>query len=284
MNKKISIITAILFLIPFLGINAQEMDNEDALVDSILYTPEFLDTVVIDTKLHLNDYSMIGFEYGASYNRMSLNPAYDQESFLIPEYYGITYTRYGKMFGYMPYFGFQIGVMYGHQGYKFKKNELTGNITTLEGASQAIYDIIEVPFLAQLHLDARHFKVMASVGPYYGYRLRIERIGDNVDPSIVNKFMEYDKRHDYGLQGGLGIGLVFSPIEFHINAKLRYSWQNIYQPDYWSKYSYRFAYPFDFMVTAGIHFQLTRRTGKSKATIKREAKRYVYENPESQNR
>ena len=46
-----------------------------------------------------------------------------------------------------------------------------------------------------------------------------------------------------------------------------------------SKYYYRFAYPFDFMVTAGLYFQLTKRTGKGKTQLRKEAYDAVYGNP-----
>ena len=97
-----------------------------------------------------------------------------------------------------------------------------------------------------------------------------------MDEAILNSFLETDRRLDYGICGGLGFGLVFDPVEFHINANLRYSWGTIYDPDYVSKDYYRFAYPFDVVVTAGVYFQLTRRTGRNKAQLRREAYQQVY--------
>ena len=88
--------------------------------------------------------------------------------------------------------------------------------------------------------------------------------------------MDWDRRFDYGLTGGLGFGIVFDPVEFHVNANVRYSWGTIYDPDYYNKDFYRFAYPFDVMVTAGLYFQITKRTGKTKGQIKREAYEQVY--------
>ena len=48
-------------------------------------------------------------------------------------------------------------------------------------------------------------------------------------------------------------------------------------PDYHSEYYYRFAYPSDIIISAGIHVQLTKRTGKTKAELRKEAKSSVYE-------
>lgn len=106
--------------------------------------------------------------------------------------------------------------------------------------------------------------------------MNIERTGPNVDEAIKNSFLDTDRRFDYGLVGGIGFGLVFDPVEFHVNANLRYGWGTLYDPDYYSKYFYRFAYPLNVSVSAGLYFQLTKRTGKSKPQIKREARESVY--------
>jgi len=276
-----------------LGLSALAQDLSDTLkmpkvaVDSVItpmtYSDAYLDTVKVNRVFEVNDYSLIGVEYGVSFNRMSFNPPYTQSTFLVPGTFGIFYTRYGKMFGYMPYFGFKIGLRYSHEGYKFKEDKDTKETANIEGASQAIIKFAEAPFMAHLHLDGLHYKVMADFGIYGGYRLGITRTGDSVREEIVNSFLDTDRRFDYGLCGGLGVGLVFDPVEFHINANVRYSWGTLYDPDYASKDYYRFAYPFDIMVTAGVYFQLTRRTGRGKAQLRREAYQQVYYPKQNEN-
>lgn len=240
------------------------------------FTNEYLDTVKVGKQMAVNNYALIGVQYGVSFNRMTFSPRMEQKTFMVPEYYGFTFTKYGRMFGMYPYFALQIGAFYGHEGYQFVPDEETGYTQTIEHAEKAVYDIIEVPMLAQFHYDLAHFKLMANLGLYGGYRMRIERIGPNVSPEMVHTFLETDKRLDYGLQGGVGFGLVFSPIEIHFNAMLRYSWSTIYTPDYHSEYYYRFAYPFDLMFTGGIYFQLGRRYGKTNKMLKDEARKIVY--------
>jgi len=241
-----------------------------------LYTDIYLDTVTVDKAFNLNDYSLIGVEYGVSFSRMSFNPSQTQTNLFSPNTFGIFYTRYGKMFNYLPYFGFKVGFRYSHEGYKFKENKDTKITYNIEGATEAIMDVAEIPLMAHLHLDGLHYKIMGDLGIYGGYRLNIKRTGDSVDESIANSFKETDRRFDYGICGGVGFGLVFDPVEFHINVNVRYSWGTIYDPDYVSKDYYRFAYPFDIMATAGVYFQLTRRTGRSKAQLRREAYDQVY--------
>lgn len=250
-----------------------------ALADTLkadLYSDIYLDTVKVNRVFELNDYSMIGVEYGVSFSRMLFNPPQTQTNLFSPNTFGIFYTRYGKMFNYLPYFGFKVGLRYSHEGYKFKENKDTKTTYNIEGATEAIMDVAEVPLMAHLHLDGLHYKIMADAGIYGGYRLNIKRTGDGVDESIVNSFLDTDRRFDYGLCGGVGFGLVFDPFEFHFNVNVRYSWGTIYDPDYVIKDYYRFAYPFDIMATAGVYFQLTRRTGRGKAQLRREAYNQVY--------
>lgn len=250
--------------------------RKDTLTLPGIYTDEYLDTASVKKAFVLNDYSMIGVEYGVSFCRMTFNPSQTQGTLFVPNTFGIFYSRYGKMFNYLSNFGFKVGLRYSHEGYKFKENKETGATASIEGARQAVMDVVELPFMAQFHMDGLHYKVMANLGIYGGYRKSIERTGENVSVEKQFAFLDTDRRFDYGLCGGLGFGLVFDPVEFHVNADLRYSWGTIYDPDYKSKDYYRFAYPFDIMVTAGVYFQLSRRTGRNKAQLRREAREMVF--------
>lgn len=229
----------------------------------------------------LNDYSLIGVEYGYTRNSMTFNPKYLQEPFIMPGYMGVTYTKYCRMMGMFPYFALQVGAFYGTEGYQFKINEDTGYINVIENATKAVYKVIEVPVLAQVHVDMQHFKMFAMVGPYGAYRMSIERVDQNPVNEYEHAFLPTDRQIDYGVHAGAGFGLVFSPVELQVNLRMRYSWSNIYEPDYFSQYYYRFGYPFDFMLTAGVHFQLSKRYGKTKAMIRRDAYKSVFE-PESE--
>ena len=241
-----------------------------------LYTDIYLDTVNVSKVSLPNDYMMIGFEAGAGFNRMQFNPPYTQAWRFSPEYYELTFTKYCKMFGYMPYFGFQLGLTYGHEGFKMVENEETGYISTIRGATECVYDIAEIQTLAHMHYDIGVVKLMANIGPYAGWRLAIERSGGFVSDEIIHTFLDTDRRFEFGAKAGAGIALAFDPIEFHLNAKVRYSWSNLTDPDYLSPYYYSFAYPLDVMVTAGVHFHISRKTGKTKAMLRREAKSIVY--------
>lgn len=292
MNRRILLYFSIILLLPTLSLSAQDKKPKlakDAKVFkgktviersgdlSADYPNSYLDTVQVGNIFVLNDYTTFGFEYGVNLNRMTFNPAYTQDWHIAPDYYEFSMTRYGKLFGYMPYFGLKVSLAYGHQGYKFKENRETHTTAVLEGASEVDYTYCEVPIMSAFHIDMPYFKISAEVGPYAGYRLGIDRIGDRVKPEDKNTFLDYDNRFDYGLKGGAGFAIVLSPFEFFVNGKLRYSLNPVFEPDHWSPYYYRYAYPFDVMVTAGVQFQITKRTGKTKGMLKKEAKQIVNE-------
>ena len=69
---------------------------------------------------------------------------------------------------------------------------------------------------------------------------------------------------------------MFDPVEIHFNALLRWSWSSLYAPDYASPYYYRYAYPLDIIASVGVHFQLTKRSGKTTKALRRQAKELVY--------
>ena len=128
------LILALLLLPLALPLSAQKISKniEFELTDTL--TDAYLDSLVIDKKGSINDYSLIGIQYGAALSRVFWNPTQKQDMVFIPFNLGVTYTRYGKMFGYMPYFGFQTGLFLGREGYRFKYNKDKDYTYTVEGA------------------------------------------------------------------------------------------------------------------------------------------------------
>ena len=89
---------------------------------------------------------------------------------------------------------------------------------------------------------------------------------------MEHSFIDTARRIDYGIKGGVGMALVFDPIEVHFNVSYKHSLSSIYEPDHASQYYYRYAYPMNLIVSAGVHYQISKRTGKTKAALKKEAK------------
>ena len=248
-----------------------------------IITDAQLDTITVKKKLVINDYAMIGFQYGVGLSQVMWNPKQKQDMLFVPVNAGVTVTKYAKMFGFLPYFGFQAGLFYAREGYRFKYDK-DNDYTYVEGAEKAIMDVIEVPLLLQCHVDLWNFKFMVNLGCYGGYRLAIERFpgkSGSVAPEVQHSFLPTDRRWDYGIKGGVGFGLVFDPVEIHIQAMYKHSMSTLYNPDYYSEYYYRFAYPTNIVISAGVHFQITKRTGKTKAQLKKMARDMVYQTNEN---
>lgn len=271
-------IIMICVLLSAIGLSAQSKRLPEGLVEQ-KYTPEFLDTLNVKKKLEINDYTMLGLTYGVNLSQVTWNPAQNQDMLVIPTNFGISFTKYGKMFGYMPYFGFQIGLNYTQEGYQFEYNEEKDYTYTIQGAEKAIYDVLEMPMYMHCHYDFWNFKIIANLGCYGGYRVGIHRYPGktgNVRPEVETSFVDTDRRIDYGIKGGVGFGIVFDPIELHFMATYKHSFGTLYEPDYYSEYYYRYAYPTNIVISAGVHFHLSKRTGKTKAALKQEARDIVF--------
>ncbi|MBP5397152.1 MAG: outer membrane beta-barrel protein [Bacteroidales bacterium] len=238
-----------------------------------------LDTVKVKVERPINDYFMIGVQYGASLCGMLWNPEWPQERIFTPVNVGILFTGYNKMFNYLPYFGWQLGVFYTQEGFRLQQN-ISGRTRVVDQntkESEATFTTVEVPFMAHFHVDFWKMKLMANLGFYGGYRLTIHRGGPYAVPEYQNSFMTYNRRFDYGIKGGLGVGFIFDPIEIHLTAGVKVGLGSIYDPNYYSPYYYRFASPFNFIFSIGVHYQLSHRIGRTEKELREEALRRIAE-------
>ena len=76
------------------------LQSELALEDQ--WSDEYLDTVKLDYNSKLNNYSMIGFNYGLTLPGMSFSPSHSQTRDLLLGHYSLTFTKYEKMVDYLP--------------------------------------------------------------------------------------------------------------------------------------------------------------------------------------
>ncbi|MCQ2181531.1 MAG: hypothetical protein MJY50_05700 [Bacteroidales bacterium] len=288
--KKLFIISLALLSIANASLQAQE------------YSDEYLDSVAVTfRKPAINDYMTIGVNYGVTFSQQIFNPRVgSQEWPMTWNNISVMFTRYCKLFGYMPYFGIEAGFEYAHQGFKFKqdsdKEHLValpmGTVDNISYITEEIMDVYKIPVRSKFHVDISFFRIMADLGFYGGLRRNVRRQGIINDETLRYEFAPYENKFDYGMEGGAGFAFIFDPIEIHFNVLAGWSWNSLYQPDsspsQYSQYYYRYANPLDIMVTAGIHFQLTKRKGKTTNDLKKEAYEAIYSNPDenthSQNR
>lgn len=247
-------------------------------VDTLLWNDNFLDTVRIHKKTLINDYSMIGVTYGLTFGNFTFSPARHNRAWIpVPGFVSVMYTHYEKMMDMYANFGFRTGIEYGHEAFGFQFNDEYGQYYNyVDGAHKGVIEVVDIPVMACMHFDLAPLKFQGGVGVYGGYRLSIEREGEYLDYRYEHAFHDYEKRWDYGLRGNAGIAFMIDPVEFHLSAEVRWGWQSLYEPDYNSKYYYRFAYPLDISLCAGVHFQLGKRLGKTSKALRRQAKEIVY--------
>lgn len=269
------ILTVVIAIISCAAVYAQEdtlgVAGIEISEDSVVFSDAYLDSLDVRKKSIINDYTLIGVQYGVGLNQMSWNPRMEQKMQLVPVNFGVTWTRFCKMFGYMPYFGIQAGLFYAREGYSLEEEY------NVEGATDVLMDVVEVPVLAHFHFDFWKMKLMANIGFYGSYRLNIQRMGPDVAPAVANSFLSTDRRFDYGIKGGAGFGFVFDPVEIHITAMYKYGFGSLYEPNYYSEYYYRFASVSNLIISVGVHFQLTKRTGKTSHRLRQEAREIYYQ-------
>ena len=252
-----------------------------ALPDSV--TNAYLDSLDVQVTPP-NDYWMAGVYGGASMQMGYFNPDRNIQMQWVWPVYGFSVIRYYTMFGIFHNMGFEMGAQLNYEGYQFQTNKETGYRSTESGAYKVVMKVPEAFMLSHFHVDfGEHFKLLAKLGIYGGYRMSIQRTLDDAYASsetyqqYVNQFRDYDRRWTYGVQGGAGMALMFSPLEFHVNVQAKWGWGTFWNPDYNSPYYYRFAYPLDGAVTFGVYYQLTPRYGHTRSQLKKLARKMVQE-------
>jgi hypothetical protein len=255
------------------------------LPDSI--TDDYLDNAPIAKKTRINDYWIVGVHGGVSVQHGYFNPPRQVSLYLNKPVYGFSVTRFATMMNTFPIVGMEVGWQHNFEGYNFKEFESDGFTyrQDIDGAYEAYMEVPEVFFLTHGHYDfGQYVKAIVKAGMFGGYRTNITRIGPRVKEEYVNAFKDTDNRWTYGVQGGLGIGVMLDPVEIHLGVQFKWGWSSFYQPDVASPYYYRFAYPLDGAITLGVYYQLSKRRGHTRLALRRLARQMVQEEMENPDR
>lgn len=280
------VILPLLLLIAILPAFAQEGKKQTIDLDQEFFhlpdtiTNEYLDNIDIPKQNRINDYWIVGVHGGVSVQHGYFNPPREMNWYFNKPVYGFSITRYATMMNMFQVVGMELGFQHNFEGYNFKETETDGVVhrQNVDGAYEAYMEVPEVFLLTHGHLDiGDHFKFLIKAGMYGGYRMNITRIGPYVRDELVNTFKDTDNRWTYGVQGGLGFGLMFDPIEIHLGVQIKWGWSSFYQPNVASPYYYRFAYPLDGAITLGVYYQLTPRRGHTRAGLRKLARQVVAE-------
>ena len=253
------------------------------LPDSV--TDDYLDNTPLPKKARINDYWIVGVHGGVSVQHGFFNPPRQVSFYPNKPVYGVSITRFATMMNTFPNLGMELGFQQNYEGYQFKEFEVDGRRyrSDIDGAYEAVIEVPEVFLVTHGHFDMGQFaKINIKAGLFGGYRTSITRDGPFMVDDIANSFQDTDNRWTYGVQGGLGLGFMFDPIEVHLNVQVKWGWSPYYQPNKYSPYYYRFAYPMDGAVTLGVYYQLTKRRGHTRGQLRRLAREVLMEEKEKQ--
>ena len=284
--RKVAIPVLLALSLAALPLSAQQDKKKSIDLDEEFFhlpdsvTDDYLDNAPRPKKARINDYWIVGVHGGVSVEHGYFNPLRQVSLYPNKPVYGFSITRFATMMNTFPNLGMDLGFQRNFEGYNFKEFEVDGRFyrQSIDGAYEAYMEVPEVFLLTHGHIDmGQYSKIILKVGMYGGYRTSITRIGPYVAEEIIHEFMDTDNRWTYGVQGGLGFGLMFDPFEVHLNVQVKWSWSSFYQPDVASPYYYRYAYPLDGAVTLGVYYQLTKRRGHTRGALRRMARQMVTE-------
>jgi hypothetical protein len=181
---------------------------------------------------------MIGLQYGINNSGVIVTPKLDQENIWTFNTMGIYYTYFHALWDHLYNFGLQVGVKYGKQGY-----------TTPYEVYGETCKVIEMPVLSKFKIDFAHerLRLLINLGPFVGYRLATDK---------EEGFDKYDQRFAYGIMGGVGLAVVFKPLELHIEGSYQYSLGSMYHANKYSDIYWMYAYPSIISITASLHVHL----------------------------
>ena len=181
---------------------------------------------------------MIGVQYGVTYSDIIVTPKIGQDAIWTFNSMGVYYTYFHALWDHLYNFGLQVGVKYSKQGYASEYSTYG-----------EICKVVEMPILSKFKVDFAHerFRLLINLGPFVGYRLATDK---------EEGFDKYDQRYAYGIMGGVGLAVVFKPLEFHIEGNYQYSLGSMYHANKYSDIYWMYAYPSNICITASLHFHL----------------------------
>ena len=183
---------------------------------------------------------MIGVRYGVNLATAQFSPDVHAGSVVCPHNFGIVYTYYNDLWDMMDNFGTQIMARLNREGF-----------TAEYAIENTKYTVAEVDLMANFRANLYPFRLFINAGPYAGYRLD----NDRAETEGLGKWRIYDNRFDYGLIFGGGVGVMFGPFEFHLEANYKWGLSSYVHTYYYNDEYWFFAYPRVYMFSGTLYFK-----------------------------
>lgn len=197
------------------------------------------DTAIVVKQTHKPEH-LLGIRYNYAFTGVSISPDLSVKGVQSPFNLAILYTYYNPLWEVYDIFGLQTGIQYSKYGFRNDKYAFTDFEQTVS--------VLEIPFVSAFHVDiGQYIRILASLGPFVGYRVATTK---------SNGFDCFDKRWDYGIAAGLGIGVVVKRFEFHIEGGFNYSLAMLYHPERMSSSWWIYSYPWRASINFGVHYKI----------------------------
>jgi hypothetical protein len=196
------------------------------------------------SNLPVNKYFGINFGYGVA--GVMFQPDLKQTSYSGSYSGGLSFKYVGEK-----YMAFQAELNYTHRGYKMTVDN--SNIPS------RTYNSVILPIMAQGNVTYKSISVLVNLGCYASYMLNSE-YQTNATNGTINSydyefFLKRDRRYEFGVLGGVGLGLKLNPILLQVESRYYYGLTNIYNPDYTNNRPYG-SRQFQLQFSAALFYDL----------------------------
>lgn len=200
---------------------------------------------VVAQKPNIPAKKYLGINFGYGMSGVMFQPDLKQTSYAGSYSGGLSFKYVGEK-----YMAFQAELNYTHRGYK--KPEIGDSIYT------RTYNSIMLPMMAQGNVTYKRVSVLLNLGCYASYMLNSKDQIKTKGITYKNDyefFLKRDRRYEFGVLGGVGLGLKLNPIMLQVESRYYYGLTNLYNPDYTNNRPYG-SRQFQLQFSAALFYDL----------------------------
>jgi hypothetical protein len=200
---------------------------------------------VVAQKPNIPAKKYLGINFGYGMSGVMFQPDLKQTSYAGSYSGGLSFKYVGEK-----YMAFQAELNYTQRGYK--KPEIGDSIYT------RTYNSIMLPMMAQGNVTYKRVSVLLNLGCYASYMLNSKDQIKTKGITYKNDyefFLKRDRRYEFGVLGGVGLGLKLNPIMLQVESRYYYGLTNLYNPDYTNNRPYG-SRQFQLQFSAALFYDL----------------------------
>jgi hypothetical protein len=202
-------------------------------------------SVVMAQKPNIPAKRYLGVNFGYGMSGVMFQPDLKQTSYAGSYSGGLSFKYVGEK-----YMAFQAELNYVLRGYK--KPEVGDSVYT------RTYSSIMLPIMAQGSVTYKRVSVLLNLGCYASYMLNSKDQIKTKGITYKNDyefFLKRDRRYEFGVLGGVGLGLKLNSILLQVESRYYYGLTNLYNPDYTNNRPYG-SRQFQLQFSAALFYDL----------------------------